>query len=1022
MFTFLESSRRHFPSSLSESNLSDLEKLEMNKLTNKNENHTALYNETKPRDFNELEQVYNTISYEQSLNAQILALPSFESLLNTNIDYEVEVKNLENYLTRFKWTLKFRSNPKHNDLEQIIHQLRKFNNKNYTILFLGCYLECDNCKFILDLNELLIRLKSMFEIFLNKLTSNSENQNENNLELNMFVNKASFSLIYFVISNKHQCNNTSDTNKNDRLLTIIKQYIKSLKLDMNNFIEKNLPTLLKNFESNLEQNESSNNSNLHEVDVDQAQSYKTQETSFSQANNKAGLDSKSLSSDIKSDLLNNNNNNLILKAINKRKLQLSCPLCSSRVLNMSDHLLKKHAIKERNLRKSLMDKVKHTYLTKGLDNQQINSANLNTVFSAMSKENKQSVEKSTSNNSIKLKQKLKINPDQPRKLIKCPKCDVENKYFVNISDHLIKIHHLVTRDMRKPILRKIKQQPLLYTIPNDQVDPVKVESNSPNDDDDDDAESPSNNDQSANNLGMSETDGISLSFDNQNQTQSLNKNMFEKINKRKQKKTKKILKIKTSETLYNETQDPNAKFYLYESFREDDIKTELDYNSGALNQILNNNEREVNLNYDPNDIYPQLDSIIIDKKYSDLADNEIELIAEQISNDSIEFVRNTNNRGSNSEDINPANSSDKETTRINETRPNKRKSISLMPRKFQEQKFFTQSPSTSSSSNQSYNNLNNFTKRLKSKQSNNSYESSTSLSSLSSTMSASSSPLDLTIQIDKQANAGSLNPIGLNNYADELNVAKIMENFNQQQQQPKDDIDASFEIEFNLNVSNDMGDQQSLEQNIIDDIQKNKNEMADDLSENNDKIYNQNAYCYNRYSKQDNSNANSSDKIAAIENSLKPSTSYSSDLISPSNNYDLNQDEYYPNYYSSNITNEHSNSNKSSYANSNGVEASLWSRISSLEAKLADTINVFNFVGENLIKQIKSLNGQLESTKNEIKSLRNDIITSMSYMSSSQSSNSSSSNNLQDTDNQNSSSASFRYNQYNENIFNLNIS
>ena len=108
MFTFLESSRRHFPSSLSESNLSDLEKLEMNKLTNKNENHTALYNETKPRDFNELEQVYNTISYEQSLNAQILALPSFESLLNTNIDYEVEVKNLENYLTRFKWTLKFK--------------------------------------------------------------------------------------------------------------------------------------------------------------------------------------------------------------------------------------------------------------------------------------------------------------------------------------------------------------------------------------------------------------------------------------------------------------------------------------------------------------------------------------------------------------------------------------------------------------------------------------------------------------------------------------------------------------------------------------------------------------------------------------------------------------------------------------------------------------------------------------------------------------------------------------------------
>ena len=40
--------------------------------------------------------------------------------------------------------------------------------------------------------------------------------------------------------------------------------------------------------------------------------------------------------------------NLILKAINKRKLQLACPICSSCVVNMSDHLVKKHSIKDRN--------------------------------------------------------------------------------------------------------------------------------------------------------------------------------------------------------------------------------------------------------------------------------------------------------------------------------------------------------------------------------------------------------------------------------------------------------------------------------------------------------------------------------------------------------------------------------------------------------------------------------------------------------------------------------------------------
>jgi len=58
-------------------------------------------------------------------------------------------------------------------------------------------------------------------------------------------------------------------------------------------------------------------------------------------------------------------NHLILKAINRRKLQLACPICSSCVVNMSDHLVKKHSIKDRNERKYLMDLVRRTYLSIG---------------------------------------------------------------------------------------------------------------------------------------------------------------------------------------------------------------------------------------------------------------------------------------------------------------------------------------------------------------------------------------------------------------------------------------------------------------------------------------------------------------------------------------------------------------------------------------------------------------------------------------------------------------------------------
>ncbi len=173
----------------------------------------------------------------------------------------------------------------------------------------------------------------------------------------------------------------------------------------------------------------------------------------------------------------NENNSLILKAINKRKLQLSCTMCSSKVLNMSDHLLKKHSIRDRNMRKNLMDQVKDIYLSKQehstaefskkLSNE-LEFNGLNTTHSSLVKINEKSFSKtklfnepkqseaSNSNASTSQHQQNLLN--QQRKMIKCPICTDENKYFVNISDHFIKIHHLITSEMRKPFLKKIKDE------------------------------------------------------------------------------------------------------------------------------------------------------------------------------------------------------------------------------------------------------------------------------------------------------------------------------------------------------------------------------------------------------------------------------------------------------------------------------------------------------------------------------------------------------------------------------------
>ena len=134
------------------------------------------------------------------------------------------------------------------------------------------------------------------------------------------------------------------------------------------------------------------------------------------------------------------------------------------------------------MRKNLMDQVKDIYLSKQehstvdfskkLANELDQSNEVNVVTSPHSKSIEKSLSKSKFGNELKQPEfSSNFNPQQQqqqqqqqlllhqqRKMIKCPICTDENKYFVNISDHFIKIHHLNTSEMRKPYLKKIKDE------------------------------------------------------------------------------------------------------------------------------------------------------------------------------------------------------------------------------------------------------------------------------------------------------------------------------------------------------------------------------------------------------------------------------------------------------------------------------------------------------------------------------------------------------------------------------------
>ena len=147
----------------------------------------------------------------------------------------------------------------------------------------------------------------------------------------------------------------------------------------------------------------------------------------------------------------------ILKAIHERKLKLTCTICASRVVNMSDHLLKKHNMRDRSARKSFTDQVKVLYLSSQEHSSieappQTNCSDQESPDSEVKHFNEQQrlADKPTSATS-----EQHSSSSGHRKMIKCPEC--KDKYFVNISDHLIKIHQLNTRALRKPVLKQIKE-------------------------------------------------------------------------------------------------------------------------------------------------------------------------------------------------------------------------------------------------------------------------------------------------------------------------------------------------------------------------------------------------------------------------------------------------------------------------------------------------------------------------------------------------------------------------------------
>jgi hypothetical protein len=430
--------------------------------------------------------------------------------MNHSID-ELELRNLDNLLIKSKWSIKL-SNGIDNGLKSTKFLIEQNSiNVKANIIFENCSLECDLCKLNINLNNLTNLFAKIFRLTLiHKIE-----------DMVLFVNKYSLISIVLMIE-KHKCNM-----RFSYLQAVLKNFFKCLVDSLSSKFFNSLSSLQTEFPNGVKLEEYSKLSNdinclLDNLDnifyqnknldsnIGNGQLLKSSEKTIPRPD--VIMTKSQTDHSIQENRTSMKSNEIILKAINKRKLQISCPLCSSKVLNMSDHLLKKHLIKDRKQRKSIMDSIRKTFLdmsVKSLSSSENNSSTNGDSNAAESSTNHLQQKNSHSSS---------------RKLIKCPICE-DNKHFVNISDHLIKIHHLIDSEKRRHILKQIKQRISSKSFSSNKI------RNSNNHD----------HNGSLSNLDENPTNEISSVC--ANKLSESDKAPTKKINKRKQKKTTKLIKI-----------------------------------------------------------------------------------------------------------------------------------------------------------------------------------------------------------------------------------------------------------------------------------------------------------------------------------------------------------------------------------------------------------------------------------------------------------------------------------------------
>ncbi len=160
-----------------------------------------------------------------------------------------------------------------------------------------------------------------------------------------------------------------------------------------------------------------------------------------------------------------NNRKSLLRMINGRKEDLTC-YCGSIVKNIHNHLKKKHSSQNltKKQRKDIVKDIIENTIENTIENYLSSQLTLPCPIDFENVSSKHGITKINKNISGQQHQ------DEGKKSkCKCPLCKDEKQPYANISDHLIKIHHLEA-DERKVILNQIKEHNLNSAAKQQDVD------------------------------------------------------------------------------------------------------------------------------------------------------------------------------------------------------------------------------------------------------------------------------------------------------------------------------------------------------------------------------------------------------------------------------------------------------------------------------------------------------------------------------------------------------------------------